>query len=89
MSICEYWYRGYCFVSCKGLYFCSKCTYAYDFRSLQFILAELHDYHSKQEQWLKLQEKLVWEQAPLDIRLLGQGQNSLLNNRGKYRLIIA
>jgi hypothetical protein len=55
----------------------------YHFRSLQFILAELHDYHSKQEQWLKHQEKLVWEQAPLDVRLLGQDHSSLLSNRGK------
>ncbi|XP_069702487.1 tetratricopeptide repeat protein 17 isoform X1 [Periplaneta americana] len=54
--------------------------------SLQFILAELHDYHSKQEQWLKHQEKLIWEQAPLDVRLLGQDHNSLtamLSNRGQ------
>ncbi|PNF37345.1 hypothetical protein B7P43_G00484 [Cryptotermes secundus] len=51
--------------------------------SLQFILAELHDYHTKQEQWLKHQEKLVWEQAPLDVRLLGQDHSSLLSNRGQ------
>ena len=56
-------------------------------RSLQFILGELHDYHSKQEQWLKHQEKLIWEQAPLDVRLLGQDHGSLtamLSNRGRY-----
>lgn len=55
------------------------------FRSLQSILSELHDYHNKQEQWLKHQEKLLWEQAPLDVRLLGQDHSSLsviLGNRG-------
>jgi hypothetical protein len=60
------------------------------FRSLQFILSELHDYHNKQEQWLKHQEKLIWEQAPLDVRLLGQDRSSLsaiLGSRGECYLI--
>ncbi|XP_067009164.1 tetratricopeptide repeat protein 17 [Anabrus simplex] len=45
--------------------------------SLQSILTELHEYHVRQEQWLKLQEKLMWQQAPLEMRLLGQDQQSL------------
>ncbi|XP_021915404.1 tetratricopeptide repeat protein 17 isoform X2 [Zootermopsis nevadensis] len=46
--------------------------------SLQYILAELHDYHNKQEEWLKEQETLMWEQAPLDVRLLGE-DNSFIS----------
>lgn len=53
------------------------------FRSFQYSLAELHEYHSKQKEWLKYQEKLIWEQAPLDVRLMGQDRSSLLTNRGK------
>jgi hypothetical protein len=53
------------------------------FRSLQYSLAELHEYHSKQKEWLKYQEKLIWEQAPLDVRLTGQDYSSLLTNGGK------
>uniref|UniRef100_A0AAR5PZ19 Tetratricopeptide repeat protein 17 n=1 Tax=Dendroctonus ponderosae TaxID=77166 RepID=A0AAR5PZ19_DENPD len=33
---------------------------------LQNILAELHDYHSVQQQWLRLQERLKWETASFD-----------------------
>jgi len=55
------------------------------FRSLQYSLAELHEYHSKQKEWLKYQEKLIWEQAPLDVRLMGEDHTSLLANRGKLR----
>lgn len=53
------------------------------FRSLQYSLAELHEYHSKQKEWLKYQEKLIWEQAPLDVRLMGEDHTLLLANRGK------
>lgn len=34
------------------------------FRQLQDILAELHAYHGQQEEWLKLEERVLWEQAP-------------------------
>ncbi|XP_076274033.1 tetratricopeptide repeat protein 17 isoform X2 [Rhynchophorus ferrugineus] len=30
---------------------------------LQSILSDLHDYHSMQQQWLRLQERLMWEHA--------------------------
>lgn len=53
------------------------------YESLQYSLAELHEYHSKQKEWLKYQEKLIWEQAPLDVRLMGQDHSSLLTNRGQ------
>lgn len=33
---------------------------------LQNILSELHDYHSVQQQWLRLQERLMWETASFD-----------------------
>ncbi|XP_046477083.1 tetratricopeptide repeat protein 17 isoform X2 [Neodiprion pinetum] len=33
-------------------------------QQLQDILAELHAYHGQQEEWLKLQERVLWEQAP-------------------------
>ncbi|CAG9761969.1 unnamed protein product [Ceutorhynchus assimilis] len=33
---------------------------------LQNILSELHDYHSIQQQWLRLQERLMWETASFD-----------------------
>ncbi|XP_066252360.1 tetratricopeptide repeat protein 17 [Euwallacea similis] len=33
---------------------------------LQSILFELHDYHSIQQQWLRLQERLMWETASFD-----------------------
>lgn len=38
-------------------------------RSLQGILAQLHDYHGLQEQWLKHQEELMYQQAPLEVKL--------------------
>uniref|UniRef100_A0A1B6GM84 Tetratricopeptide repeat protein 17 n=1 Tax=Cuerna arida TaxID=1464854 RepID=A0A1B6GM84_9HEMI len=38
-------------------------------RSLQGILSQLHDYHSLQEQWLKHQEQLMYQQAPLEVKL--------------------
>ncbi|KAG8225759.1 hypothetical protein J437_LFUL005718 [Ladona fulva] len=47
--------------------------------SLHDILTELQEYHKKQEEWLKLQEKLLWEQAPLEIRLLNYGHDKLLS----------
>lgn len=31
---------------------------------MQGILSELHNYHGQQQQWLRLQERLLWEQAP-------------------------
>ncbi|XP_048514403.1 tetratricopeptide repeat protein 17 isoform X2 [Athalia rosae] len=33
-------------------------------QQLQDALAELHAYHGQQEEWLKLQERALWEQAP-------------------------
>lgn len=34
---------------------------------LQSILTALHDYHSIQQQWLRLQERLMWEHASFDL----------------------
>lgn len=56
------------------------------FRSLQGILTELHDYHSLQEQWLRLQERLMWEQAPLEAKLVAYNPDTfsaMLANRGQ------
>lgn len=36
------------------------------YSDLQNILSELHDYHSVQQQWLRLQERLMWETASFD-----------------------
>lgn len=33
---------------------------------MQDILSDLHYYHSQQQQWLRLKERLIWEQAPID-----------------------
>ena len=55
--------------------------------SLQDILRQLHEYHAMQQDWLHSQELLMWQQAPLEIRLLTHNHYSLsalLNNRGKY-----
>ncbi|GJQ65171.1 hypothetical protein Trydic_g7312 [Trypoxylus dichotomus] len=45
--------------------------------SLQDILTELHDYHSQQQQWLRVQDRLMWEQAPLDMQLVGNRMKEL------------
>nr|CAD7590241.1 unnamed protein product [Timema genevievae] len=45
--------------------------------SLQVILDELHGYHELQEQWIKLQGKLLWERVPLETKRLGQDQSLL------------
>lgn len=37
---------------------------AYCFRSLQGVLSELHNYHGQQQQWIRLQERLLWERVP-------------------------
>ncbi|XP_046394814.1 tetratricopeptide repeat protein 17 [Ischnura elegans] len=47
--------------------------------SLRDMLVELQEYHKKQEEWLKLQEKLLWEQAPLEVRLMNYGQDKILS----------
>ncbi|KAL1509209.1 hypothetical protein ABEB36_003981 [Hypothenemus hampei] len=39
--------------------------------NLQNILTELHDYHSAQQQWLRLQERLMWETASFDYQFDG------------------
>ncbi|KAF5282200.1 hypothetical protein FQR65_LT02897 [Abscondita terminalis] len=54
--------------------------------SLQGILSDLHDYHSQQQQWLRLQERLMWEQAPFEAQLIGYSSEKLsaiLSNRGQ------
>lgn len=33
---------------------------------MQDILSDLHHYHSQQQQWLRLRERFIWEQAPVD-----------------------
>nr|XP_022913333.1 tetratricopeptide repeat protein 17 [Onthophagus taurus] len=45
--------------------------------SLQDILMELHDYHSQQQQWLRLQERLIWEQAPIEMQLVGYSMDKI------------
>nr|CAD7201096.1 unnamed protein product [Timema douglasi] len=45
--------------------------------SLQVILDELHGYHELQEQWIKLQGKLLWERVPLETKRPGQDQSML------------
>lgn len=60
---------------------CNNC-----FSSLQEILSDLHDYHGQQEQWLRLQEKLMWEQAPLEAKLVAYSPetfSAMLANRGQ------
>ncbi|XP_031341481.1 tetratricopeptide repeat protein 17-like isoform X2 [Photinus pyralis] len=54
--------------------------------SLQGILSDLHNYHSQQQQWLRLQERLMWEQAPFEAQLIGYSSEKLsaiLANRGQ------
>lgn len=60
------------------------------FRSLKEILNDLHVYHGKQQQWLRLQERFVWEQSPLESQLESQifaykseKLNSMLSNYGQ------
>lgn len=56
------------------------------YSSLQEILLELHDYHSQQEQWLRLQERLLWEQAPLEEKLVAYSPetfSAMLEKRGQ------
>jgi len=55
-------------------------------RSLQDILSQLHEYHSLQEQWLKHQEQLMYQQAPLEVKLQGfqnEPLSSLLSHKGE------
>lgn len=35
---------------------------------LEGILTDLHNYHSQQQQWVRLQERLLWEQSAFDIK---------------------
>ncbi|KAF5282029.1 hypothetical protein FQA39_LY00553 [Lamprigera yunnana] len=54
--------------------------------SLQEILLDLHDYHSQQQQWLRVQERLMWEQAPFEAQLIGytsEKLSAILANRGQ------
>ena len=37
------------------------------FRSLQDIIDKMQEYHDKQQRWLLLHEKYLWEQAPADL----------------------
>ncbi|CAH0560129.1 unnamed protein product [Brassicogethes aeneus] len=39
--------------------------------SLQGILADLHTYHSQQQQWLRLQERLMWEHSSFEVQIEG------------------
>ncbi|XP_018572773.1 tetratricopeptide repeat protein 17 isoform X3 [Anoplophora glabripennis] len=39
--------------------------------SLQGILSDLHDFHSQQQQWLRLQERLMWEHASFEYQYEG------------------
>ncbi|CAH1997575.1 unnamed protein product [Acanthoscelides obtectus] len=43
--------------------------------SLQGILSDLHDYHSQQQQWLRLQERLMWEHASFEYQFEGLQNN--------------
>lgn len=55
-------------------------------RSLQGILSELHDYHSQQQQWVRLQERMFWEQAPFEVDLASYSSDKLsamMNKRGQ------
>lgn len=55
-------------------------------RSLQDILSDLHDYHSQQQQWVRLQERLTWEQAPFEVQLAGytsEKLSAIMANRGQ------
>lgn len=38
-------------------------------RYLEGILTDLHAYHSQQQQWVRLQERLLWEQSAFNIKL--------------------
>lgn len=58
----------------------------YFVRSLQDILSDLHDYHSQQQQWVRLQERLTWEQAPFEVQFAGYTSDKLstiMANRGQ------
>lgn len=36
---------------------------------LQGILSDLHDFHTKQQRWLSLQERFFWEIAPNEFKM--------------------
>lgn len=39
------------------------------FRTLQGILSDLHEYHGRQQHWLRLQDKLLYEKMPFSVQL--------------------
>ncbi|XP_018331207.1 tetratricopeptide repeat protein 17 isoform X2 [Agrilus planipennis] len=54
--------------------------------SLQQILSDLHEYHGQQQQWLRLQERLLWEQVPFETRIAEYGADKIetfLSHRGQ------
>ncbi|XP_047111144.1 tetratricopeptide repeat protein 17 isoform X1 [Schistocerca piceifrons] len=51
--------------------------------SLQDIVAELHEYHNRQKQWLKYQEDAVWHQAPLELRLATADRQLLSSSKNR------
>lgn len=54
--------------------------------SLQEILSDLHDYHGQQQQWVRLQERMTWEQAPFEVQFAGytsEKLSTIMANRGQ------
>lgn len=51
--------------------------------SLQGILTDLHNYHSQQQQWLRLQERLMWEHSSFEVQIDGFHSDNLDSVPGK------